>query len=131
MDAIKQFAADAAPSFPVAIVDDWRFVNEFEVLEEDPSFAVIPVRISLYDPEGKEVVKTGTHNSDVDLDQFHLDVLSEIRFTRILGAQRDVFFKSATNVRSLERFGLIVAHLSSAHSLDGLGVSNDETELKD
>lgn len=75
---VSQFLASATHDFDYAIIPDWRFINELEMIDKYNS-DILTIRINRYNPDGSAYVnpnmnsRQANHISECQLDNFNFE----------------------------------------------------------
>lgn len=81
---VAKFIAATRKDWVYVIIDDWRFVNEFDVIS-DYNSDVITIRVERYNEDGSEYINSNmtdaqrAHQSEIELDKFPFDYVIENR----------------------------------------------------
>lgn len=81
---VAKFIAATRKDHLYVIIDDWRFMNEFDVIS-DYNTEVVTIRVERYNEDGSKYVNPNmtaeqrAHQSEIELDKFPFDYIIENR----------------------------------------------------
>lgn len=81
---VAKFIAATQKDHLYVIIDDWRFINEFDIIS-DYNTEVVTIRVERYNEDGSKYINPNmtaeqrAHQSEIELDKFPFDYIIENR----------------------------------------------------